>query len=142
MLYMFETFEHEADIGIRGIAETKEKAFADCARAMFSIMANLKKIEAKQEHKFKASAEDLEALLVEFLNELLYLKDVNESLYNKFDLYITKEGKTFVLTGKAFGETIDAEKHAVKTEVKAASYHQLKVSEQEGKWTAQCVVDV
>ncbi len=139
---MFETFEHKADIGIRGVGKSAEEAFAECAKAMFSVMADLSKIEARQWQELSAEAKDTEALLVEFLNELLYLKDVNESLYSRFDVRITGVAGGFALKGRAGGERIDRRKHAVKTEVKAASYHQLRVAREKGKWVAQCVVDV
>jgi len=139
---MFETFEHKADVGIRGIGDSKEEAFGECAKAMFSVMADLEKVEAKECREVKAEANDLEALLVEFLNELLYLKDVNEELYSRFEVKIKEVEDKMTLEGNACGEGIDAEKHGVRTEVKAASYHQLKVEEKEGNWVAQCVVDV
>ncbi|MBN2067322.1 MAG: archease [Candidatus Diapherotrites archaeon] len=138
---MFETFEHKADIGIRGIGNSREEAFGECARAMFSVMANLEKVEAKEEDEVKAESQDIEGLLVQFLNELLYLRDVKERLYSRFDLYIINDAEGWKLNGKAFGESIEKDKHSIKTDVKAASYHQLKVEEKNGKWVAQCVVD-
>ncbi len=140
---MFKLFDHKADVGVKGVGSTPEEAFAECAKAMFSVMADLKKVEVREWDGITVEAKDAEALLVEFLNELLYLKDVNEKLYSRFYLYITGgSGNTCSLVGKAGGEKIDAKKHKIKTEVKAASYHQLKVTKEAGKWIAQCVVDV
>lgn len=139
---MFELFEHKADIGVRGTGKSREEAFAECAKAMFSFIADLNRIEAKQWTQLKIEANDLETLLVNFLNELLYLKDVNETLYSQFTVYITEQGGKFALKGKAGGEKIDKKKHALKADVKAASFHQLKVAKEKGKWVAQCVVDV
>ena len=67
---------------------------------------------------------------------------MNETLFNRFDLYIINEGEEWKLNGKAFGEKINKKKHDIKSDVKAASYHQLIVKEKDGKWLAQCVVDV
>jgi len=139
---MFELFEHKADIGVRGIGKSKEDAFAECAKAMFSFIADLKKIEAKQWNEIAVEAGDLETLLVNFLNELLYLKDAEGMLYNRFEVYITEQAGKQALKGKAGGEKIDKKKHALKADVKAASFHQLKVAKEKGKWIAQCVVDV
>lgn len=139
---MFELFEHKADIGVRGFGKSREEAFAECAKAMFSFIADLKKIEAKQWSEIAVEAGDLETLLVNFLNELLYLKDVNGTLYSRFEVYITEEAGKQMLKGKAGGEKIDKKKHALKADVKAASFHQLLVAEKKGKWIAQCVVDV
>jgi len=139
---MFETFEHKADVGVRGIGKTKKEAFAECAKAMFSAMVDLETLGSEEIVNIEIETNDLESLLVDFLNHLLYLKDVNETLFNKFDLYIINKGDEWKLNGKAFGEKINKKKHDIKSDVKAASYHQLKVEEKDGKWLAQCVVDV
>ena len=139
---MFETFEHKADVGVRGTGKTKEEAFAECAKAMFSVMVDLETIDSKEKIDIEIETNDLESLLVDFLNHLLYLRDVNETLFNKFDLYIINEEDGWKLNGKVVGEKINKKKHDIKSDVKAASYHQLKVEEKNGKWLAQCVVDV
>ncbi|MCX6800924.1 MAG: archease [Candidatus Diapherotrites archaeon] len=140
---MFELFEHKADIGVRGIGETKEGAFAECAKALFEIMCDTKKVIPSQKTEIIVSSNKLDELLVEFLNELLYLKDTERMLFSKFEIKIKKVGKKFGLEGIAFGEKIDAKRHELKTEAKAASYSQLLVEKNKnGKWTAQCIVDV
>ena len=139
---MFELFEHKADVGVRGIGKSLEEAFAECAKAMFSVMADLKKVEPEMAEKVEIETENREQLLVEFLNHLLYLRDVKGMLFSSFNLYITDGGNNWQLKGKAVGEKIDKEKHSLKGDVKAASYHQLKVEEEDGKFVAQCVVDV
>ncbi len=139
---MHQLFEHKADIGVRGIGSTLEEAFAECAKAMFNAMADLEKVEANQAEKVEARADSKEQLLVEFLNHLLYLKDVKETLFSHFNLYITGVGGQWQLKGEALGEKANKEKHSIRGDVKAASYHQLKVAEKAGKWVAQCVVDV
>lgn len=139
---MFETFEHKADVGVRGIGASREEAFAECAKAMFSVMADLGKVGSEERFDIEIETNDLESLLVDFLNHLLYLRDVNEIMFSRFNLYITESGGEWKLKGKAFGERINKKKHGIKSDVKAASYHQLKVEEKNGKWLAQCVVDV
>lgn len=139
---MHETFEHKADAGVRGIGKSLEEAFEECAKAMFSIMADLEKVKAGKEVKVEAEAESRENLLVKFLNQMLYLRDVKQMLFSRFDLYIIEDGEKWKLEGKAFGEKINKETQGIKSDVKAASYHQLKVEESNGKFIAQCVVDV
>ncbi len=139
---MHETFEHKADVGIRGTGKTKEEAFAECAKAMFSVMVDLETLGSEEKFDIEIETNDLESLLVDFLNHLLYLRDVNETMFSKFDLYIINDGDEWKLNGKVFGEKVNKEKHDIKSDVKAASYHQLKVEEKDGEWLAQCVVDV
>ncbi|MCK4327794.1 MAG: archease [Candidatus Diapherotrites archaeon] len=135
---MHKTIEHEADIGILGSGETWEKAFAEGALAMLGIMADIEKVEPAQEVGIQAQANDRDALFVEFLNELLFLRDAEDLFLSKFELRI--EGNS--LAGKAWGEKIDQKKHGVKIEVKAATYSGLKTWEEKGKKFVQCVVDV
>ncbi|MEK6958901.1 MAG: archease [archaeon] len=142
---MFELFEHKADIGVRGIGVTREEAFEECGHALFEAMVNTKRVEPIKSAKFKASGTDLGALLVAYLNELLFLKDTKKMVYSKFRLKITEltEGKGYALEGVVFGEKFDSKKHAPKTDAKAATYSQLLVEkQQDGKWVAQCIIDV
>jgi len=139
---MHELFEHKADTGIRGTGNSYEEAFAECARSMCQAMADVNKIGAKEHEKLDLETKDLEELLVAFLNHLLYLKDVKGTFYNKFDLYITNVGGKWQLKGTAHGEKIDRKKHRAKGEVKAVTYHQLKVEKKGEEYLVQCVVDV
>ena len=139
---MFELFEHRADVGVRGVGKSKEEAFVECAKAMFSVMVDLEKVRAKGKDSLEVEAQNLEELLVAFLNHLLYLHDVRGKAYNRFSLYITNDSGKWLLKGEAFGEKIDAKRHGIKSDVKAASFHQLRVAEENGRWVAQCVVDV
>jgi SHS2 domain-containing protein len=109
---------------------------------MFSIIADIAKVKAESGDAFEAEAGSLESLLVGFLNELLYLHEVKGKVYSRFEVYIIGDGDAWKIKGKAFGEKINTKKHAIKSGVKAASYHQLKVVEENGAWVAQCVVDV
>ena len=135
---MFEILEHEADVGVRASGATWEEAFEDGAIGMLSVMADEKTVEAKDEMIIEVSANDMAALFVEFLNELLYIRDAEEMFVSKFEIKI----KENVLIGKICGEKINQEKHRVKIEVKAATYSGLKVWEKDGKKFVQCVLDV
>jgi SHS2 domain-containing protein len=139
---MFETFEHKADIGVRGFGKSREEAFSECAKAMFSVIAELKEISGKESQNLEIKAQGQEGLLVGFLNELLFLHDSKQMLFSSFDLYITGPPGSLKLEGKVFGEKINKARHGIKGDVKAATYHQAKVLQDRGKWVAQCVVDV
>jgi len=62
----FELLPHPSDMGVRGIGETPEEAFAEAARAMFSLMADLERVEPKDAIPFKVEADSLENLFVSF----------------------------------------------------------------------------
>jgi SHS2 domain-containing protein len=134
----FETFEHKADMGIRGFGRTVEEAFENGARALFSVMVDVDSVEAKTRQEIECSAGDVEALFVEWLNRLLSEADMAGLVFSKFGVKIDN-GK---LTGWAMGEKLNQEKHKPIVEVKAATYHMLKVERADDGFLAQCVVDV
>ncbi|HEX9137245.1 MAG TPA: archease [Nitrospirota bacterium] len=137
-MVQFETFEHEADIGIRGFGGSLKEAFENVAVALYSVMVNIDAVHAMEERTVTVSAPDRELLLVEWLNALLAISDIEHMIFSEFDVKI--EGTT--LTGVAWGEALDRDRHEPHVEVKGATYHMLSVKEQDGKYTAQCVVDV
>ncbi|MFA6269065.1 MAG: archease [archaeon] len=144
---MFEHFEHKADIGIRGKGSTIEHAFEEAAKALTQIMASVECVEPKKAHTFEVKATDRGALLVSFLNELLFLKDTKKMLYSKFRTKITSHKnssgeETFVLKATVFGEKIDSKKHSLKVDPKAATYSELLVEKKGNEWIAQCIIDV
>jgi len=138
---MYENFEHKADIGVRGKASSVEEAFAEAAKALFNVEVDVKKVKPSKKIKFKCSAMNLEELFVEWLNSLLSHASLRDMVFSKFKVKI-KNTKPPVLEGEAFGEKFNAKKHNVKSEVKGATYSQLKVYQDKGLWIAQCIVDV
>jgi SHS2 domain-containing protein len=137
-MVQFETFEHEADIGIRGFGGSMQEAFENAAVALYSVMVNIDAVNPLEERTVTVSAQDRELLLVEWLNALLAISDIERMVFSKFE--VEMEGTT--LAGAAWGETLDWDRHEPRVEVKGATYHMLSVKEQDGKYTAQCVVDV
>jgi SHS2 domain-containing protein len=139
---MYELLPHKADVIIRGIGGSFEEAFCEAAKAMFSVMVELADVKPIGEVKIEVRARNMEELLIAWLNELLSEASLSNVLFNRFEVKIEKENEGFVLKGIAYGEKIDPEKHKLKTEVKGATYSGLKVAEENGKFIAQCVVDV
>lgn len=139
---VFELIPHPSDMGVRGIGSTVEEAFSEAARAMFSLMADLEKIEPKEAVPFTVEAGSLEDLFVRFLGELLFLRDTRGMLFSQFVLRITNEGKLLRALGEALGEKFDPTKHKVGIDVKAATYNWVLVEKRDGVWVAQGVVDV
>ncbi len=139
---MFELFEHEADIGVRGKGSTLREAFEECAKAMFSVMVDLHGVEPKEEVGVRARARNRSELLIEWLNVLLSEASLREMFFSEFMAEISERNGELVLAGKARGEKIDREKHSIDVEVKGATYSQLVAEKRGGEFVAQCVVDV
>lgn len=135
----WEHFPHVADMGVRGFGDTLEQAFSACAHAMTAIICDPALIEPMEKVEIRCEAPDSELLLADWLNALVYEMAVRSMLFSRFELAITEN----VLTAKIWGEKVDRDRHQPAVEVKGATYTELKVSRQaDGRWMAQCVVDV
>ncbi len=134
----YEHFEHEADIGVRGIGSTCAEAFEEAALALTAIVTDPGKVRALELIELACEAPDVELLLPDWLNALIYEMAVRRMLFGRYEVAI--EGAT--LRGKAWGEAVDAERHHPAVEPKGATYTALSVKDEGGQWVAQCVVDV
>ena len=92
-------------------------------------LAELEDVAEVLHRDIKLTASDEESLLVEWLNELIYLFDVENIIFKRFD--ITKLNNN-QLKARSYGEKIDSSKYRLKTGVKAATYHMLKVDKGDG----------
>jgi SHS2 domain-containing protein len=125
----FEIIDHTADVGIIAHGSDMSQAFANAARALFSLITELDDIEEVVYRDVELTATDQESLLVEWLNELIYLFDAENIIFKRFD--INKLNNT-QLKARSYGEKVDSSKHKLKVGVKAATYHMLKVDRDNG----------
>ncbi|NJE04563.1 archease [Thermococcus sp. M36] len=139
----WEHYEHTADIGIRGYGDTLEEAFEAVALALFDVMVDVRKVEPKECREVKTEGKDLEALLYNFLEELLVLHDIEGLVFGDVAVEIEKADEGYRIKAKACGEPIDYERHEPKEEVKAITYHDMKIERlPDGRWMAQLVPDL
>ena len=135
----WEHYPHTADMGIRGFGANKEEAFAQAALAMIAVSVNLETIKLEQQVEISCEADDDELLFVAWLNSIIYEMDARKMVFSKFE--VATNGKQ--LTGKAWGEKMDLNKHKPVVEIKGAAYSDLKVKRNEdGIWMAQCIIDI
>ena len=135
----YELIEHTADVGIKVKGNDLKELFRNAAAAMFDIIAEKKEPEIKKqaEIKIEQKADDLEELFVNWLNELLSLSATKELIFSGFQ--INKIDKN-TLQAVAIGE--DVKNYKVNTEIKAATYHQLKIEQTQSGWQAEVILDV
>lgn len=136
---MFEILEHTADIGFLARGASLEALFAECARALVSIEVDLDRIDPRDTLPIAASGEDREALLVNWLNEVLYYLDGKHIALCEFHLSAVESER---VTARALGEPLDPARHSVKLIVKGVTYHQLRVWEEGGQWNALVFLDI
>jgi SHS2 domain-containing protein len=136
---IWETFAHEADIGVRGRGATPAEAFAGAATALTAAICDPAKVGAGETAHIECAAPDDELLLVDWLNALVYAMATRHLLFSRFEVSIENHH----LTATAWGEAVDVARHQPAAEVKGATFCELAVrQEADGCWLAQCVVDV
>jgi SHS2 domain-containing protein len=135
MKYKF--LKHTADIKFQSYGKTLEQAFENAALAMFNSMYK-KKVEAKKKKKISVEGRDLESLLYNFLEELLFLLDTENLFLSKVKIKIDKE--KLKLNGEVIGD--DASNYSIGLDVKAITYNQMFVKKQKNKYTCQVILDV
>ena len=127
-MHSYEVFEHTADIGIIACGKTLEEAFGNAAYGLFDTMVYAERIQPVGVYRVKVTSQSLEDLLVDFLSELLYVFSVEYFVMSEFEVKIHR-GEDFSLEAVCRGEPYSREKHGIKTEIKAVTYHILKVDE-------------
>lgn len=120
----FELLEHTADTGLIAYGYDLAEAFANAAYGLFSIMAEPDGVREVESRTVMVSAEDVEGLLFNWLNELIYVFEVENRLLKRFDITEFDERQ---LKAVCWGEKYNPSRHKLKLGVKSATYHMLKV---------------
>jgi SHS2 domain-containing protein len=132
-----------ADVAFEAQGKTLEELFKEAALAVTNTMVkDVRSIEQKTTKNIEVRAENVEMLLFHFLQELIFCKDAELLLFNKFDLAIEQKNDTWDLRGKAYGEEISPDKHQLLVDVKAVSLYNFKVQKTPHGWRATVIIDV
>lgn len=136
---MYETFDHTADLGLRIRAADLNTLFAEAGRALFSaLVEDLDAVAPRQQLDLTIADSDREYLLFDWLKELLYRFEVEHLLLTRFSVNVGADG----LQGSAWGEPFDPQRHELAHEVKAITYHGLRVEQTPDGWLAEVIVDI
>lgn len=134
---MIQFFDHTADVLFEASAPTKEELFREAARALFSVICDIDSTQPSESLSFTVTSESLEFLLVDFLSELITQSDINDMYFSRFDVKFAPTG--YSLDATVSGEPRTPEKG--RTEVKAVSYHMLKVWK-DNLWHCRVLLDI
>ena len=126
----FRLIEHTADIGLVANGSTLAEAFANAAYGLFSIIAELKTVRETESRQLELSEDDQEALLFEWLNRLIYFFDTEMLIFKRFEISYLDTRR---LKAMCYGEKYDPSRHQVKTGVKSATYHLLRVDREKNQ---------
>lgn len=135
----WEHFEHGADVGVRGYGATPAEAFEQAALALTAVVTEPDDVAAATEVELACEADDVELLLVDWLNAIVYEMSVNKLLFHDYRVELLDHK----LRGIAWGETVDTLRHQPVVEIKGATYTELVVRQlKNDAWVAQTVIDV
>ncbi|MHC4276271.1 MAG: archease [Planctomycetota bacterium] len=148
----YRLIEHTADLAFVAYGKDVRELFQNAAFALFDVYADLSKVEENIEKQINISIQaeaeaeephetdiDYEQLLVKWLNEFLYLNEVEDLLFKRFNVVeLTATG----LSATACGERFNPERHAILTPLKAVTYHRIEVVQEPDRWRARVVVDL
>jgi SHS2 domain-containing protein len=135
----YRLLDHTADIGIEVCGKSRKDLFTNAVIAMFDLMSILKKVDGIEEKQITIEGADIEDLMINFLREILYL-------FNG-EGWLLKRCKVVKLTARhldarLWGEPYNSQKHTIKTELKAVTYHQLGIKKTKNGWRAEVIFDV
>ena len=137
----FSLFEHTADVGLRVHSKDLNGLFSTAAQGVFAlILENPKSIEPRLEFAIELASEDLEGLFVDWLRELIYRFEADHLLLCDFRVEISVDHGH--LKAQCRGEPVDWNRHSAGNEVKAATYHGLRVRQSEDGWEAEVILDI
>ena len=136
---MYETFDHTADLGLRIRAADLDTLFVEAAQALFAtVVEDLATVRPLQRIDLTIQGAEIDFLLFDWLRQLLYHFDAEHLLFGKFEVHVHADG----LTASAWGEPLDRSRHNMEHEVKAITYHGLRVEKMRELWEAEVIIDI
>jgi SHS2 domain-containing protein len=135
----FKVLDHTADIGIIAYGATIDTLFANAATGLFSLMTDLDTIEDREQKQIELTAEDAEILLVEWLNELIYMFEVDHIIFKRFEIEELTENR---IKARCYGQYVNPKLGILKREIKAATYHMLRISKGDDGYQVTVIFDI
>jgi SHS2 domain-containing protein len=134
-----ETIDHTADVGIVARAATLPELFETAAEGMIGFIVEAESVESRVWVERRVEADDVEGLLVAWLNDLLSLLAADGFVPKVFVVDEVNEKR---LRATVHGEPVDPSRHRFRLDVKAATYHMLEIRQADGEWRARVIFDV
>lgn len=130
-----------ADVAFQAEGRTLKELFESAGLAVTNTMvSDLKKVKPKVTKTIKLKGENMESLLFNFLQEIIFLKDAKQLLLSKFSVKVDE--KKLSLVAKCFGEKLNMEKHELLVDVKAVTMHRFELKKEKKGWKASVILDV
>ncbi len=137
----YEFFEHTADIGAVVRGATLPRLFENASRALLDLICDRRTVRPRRAVRIAVAGLSLEDLLVRWLSELLYRLETEDMVFTSFKVERV-DRLLFRARGAARGETIDRTRHRLRREIKAVTYHQIRLVRGRSAWRVRLVFDV
>jgi SHS2 domain-containing protein len=139
----YRFLDHMTDAVIEAYGSTLEEAFVQGARGLVDTMVDLAAVQPITEVKIEAEGHDLESLLFDWLDKVMLLLVADGIAMSEFSVKMRKLGdNNYSLDGTAKGEKIDLARHHYKVEIKAITYHEMLVRQEQGRVTIRFLMDL
>ena len=133
------TFEHTADVGLAAEADSPGELFEALAEGLADLICPREQVRAAEQRRVDVTAEDVEVLAVDFLSEVLAAVQAGRFVVARVSVEAIDDGR---VSARLLGEPYNPARHELRTEVKAVTYHQLRVARDGERWTARVILDV
>ena len=139
MKYKYNLIDHTADFGIHVFGSDSKELFANAAWALFDLITEIDRLTGLKSCHIEVSGDDWSDLMVNWLREVLYLWNGKELLVKKARILSLSETK---LSGIVECDSFNPDRHVIKTEIKAVTYHQIQVNSSPSGWEAMIIFDI
>ena len=132
-----------ADIAFEATSRDLAELFRDAADATMNVMIdNLQAIESRETRYIELSSDEIDMLLFDFLQELIYFKDAERLLLRVRDARIEQRDGNYFLKAETAGEPLDSTRHHQRADVKAVTLHGFSVEKEDDGWKARVLLDI
>ena len=139
----FQFLDHTADVKVEVMGRTYEETFEVAGQVITELITDISKVDAKEKRAIAVTGEDLYALLYEWLEALIVLFGAEGLIFSRFKVFkIEQKNNEWHLAGEVWGETFDLDIHPQGTEIKAITYSEMEIQEEESKVRLQFVFDI
>jgi SHS2 domain-containing protein len=142
LMNKFNILDHTADAAIEVYGKDLSELFEHSASGMFSLIIDIETIKPDIKQNYSFNNSNLEELLNNWLNELLYVFESDKILFKEFKVKISKKENNFFLNGTASGEKYDPDKHIIYSDIKMVTFHQLEIKTINNNLTTKIIFDL
>jgi SHS2 domain-containing protein len=134
-----EQIDHTADVGFVVVAADLKQLFARAAWGMFSVVTDVESVRPEKTRRVMVEATDRHELMVKWLSELNFLHVTQHKVFSRFEISELSDTR---IVAEISGEKTDPARHTIYTEIKAVTFHDLKIEQTDEAWKAQIIFDL